>query len=233
RIAAAGLELVDVERHRLGGLRGGGEMRQQRVVVEREVRRGDHRPPRPAARRPGLGARRGLRRRLRAPGDGHRQRPFEEELRRPPPLRRGEQDPLARRPEREHAVQPGCGQEVEVGPEGLLVQSGALFAEWRDGCRERSAQPRGATLRSAGMHALRVEQEGGLLRITMAAPERRNAFGAELIAELTEAFGAVASDVRAVLLGGDGPSFTAGADVDWMRRSIELSYEENVADARR
>jgi len=39
--------------------------------------------------------------------------------------------------------------------------------------------------------------------------------------------------VRAVLLAGEGASFSAGADVDWMRSSIELSYEENVADARR
>jgi methylglutaconyl-CoA hydratase len=83
------------------------------------------------------------------------------------------------------------------------------------------------------MQALRVEQDGDLLRVTMARPERRNAFDAELIAELTEAFGTVGDDVRAVLLAGEGQSFSAGADVDWMRSSIELSYEENVADARR
>ena len=83
------------------------------------------------------------------------------------------------------------------------------------------------------MQALRVEQDGDLLRVTMARPERRNAFDAELIAELTEAFGAVGDEVRAVLLAGEGKSFSAGADVDWMRSSIELSYEENVADARR
>ena len=83
------------------------------------------------------------------------------------------------------------------------------------------------------MQALRVEQDGDLLRVTMARPERRNAFDAELIAELTEAFEAVGDDVRAVLLAGEGGSFSAGADVDWMRSSIELSYEENVADARR
>jgi len=83
------------------------------------------------------------------------------------------------------------------------------------------------------MQALRVEQDGDLLRVTMARPERRNAFDAELIAELTEAFETVGDDVRAVLLAGDGESFSAGADVDWMRNSIELSYEENVADARR
>ncbi|HSS79754.1 MAG TPA: enoyl-CoA hydratase-related protein [Gaiellaceae bacterium] len=83
------------------------------------------------------------------------------------------------------------------------------------------------------MQALRVAQDGDLLRVTMARAERRNAFDAELIAELTEAFEAVGDDVRAVLLAGDGESFSAGADVDWMRSSIELSYEENVADARR
>jgi methylglutaconyl-CoA hydratase len=83
------------------------------------------------------------------------------------------------------------------------------------------------------MQALRVEQDGDLLRVTMARPAHRNAFDAELIAELTEAFAAVGDDVRAVLLAGEGESFSAGADVDWMRSSIELSYEENVADARR
>ena len=83
------------------------------------------------------------------------------------------------------------------------------------------------------MQALRVEQDGDLLRVTMARPERRNAFDAELIRELTQTFGKIGDDVRAVLLAGEGRSFSAGADVDWMRSSIELSYEENVADARR
>jgi methylglutaconyl-CoA hydratase len=83
------------------------------------------------------------------------------------------------------------------------------------------------------MAALRVEQDGDLLRVTMARAERRNAFDAELIRDLTEAFGDIGDDVRAVLLAGEGKSFSAGADVDWMRSSIELSYEENVADARR
>ena len=82
------------------------------------------------------------------------------------------------------------------------------------------------------MAALRVERAGETLRVTMARPERRNAFDAELIQELTDAFSDV-GDVRAVVLAGEGKSFSAGADVDWMRASIELSYEENVADARR
>jgi methylglutaconyl-CoA hydratase len=40
-------------------------------------------------------------------------------------------------------------------------------------------------------------------------------------------------DVRAVVLAGDGPSFCAGADVEWQRSSIDLTYEENVEDYRR
>jgi methylglutaconyl-CoA hydratase len=82
------------------------------------------------------------------------------------------------------------------------------------------------------MAALRSQQAGDVLRITMARPEQRNAFDASLIQELTEAFSDV-GDVRAVVLAGEGQSFSAGADVDWMRASIELSYEKNVADARR
>jgi methylglutaconyl-CoA hydratase len=79
---------------------------------------------------------------------------------------------------------------------------------------------------------LRVERDGAVLRITLARPERRNAFDAELIAELTDAFADV-GDARAVVLAGDGPSFCAGADVEWQRSSIDLSYDENVEDAMR
>jgi enoyl-CoA hydratase/carnithine racemase len=82
------------------------------------------------------------------------------------------------------------------------------------------------------MSALRVERDGPLLRITLARPERRNAFDAALIAELTSAFADV-GDARVVVLAGEGESFCAGADVDWQRSSIDLSYEENVEDAMR
>jgi methylglutaconyl-CoA hydratase len=80
--------------------------------------------------------------------------------------------------------------------------------------------------------ALRVERDGELLRVTLARPQRMNAFDAALIGELAEAFADV-GDARAVLLSGEGPSFCAGADVEWQRASIELSYEENVEDALR
>jgi methylglutaconyl-CoA hydratase len=79
---------------------------------------------------------------------------------------------------------------------------------------------------------VRAERDGAVLRVTLARPERRNAFDARVIAELAEAFAAV-GDARVVVLGGDGPSFSAGADVDWMRASVGLTHEENLADAER
>jgi methylglutaconyl-CoA hydratase len=82
------------------------------------------------------------------------------------------------------------------------------------------------------MEALRIERDGPLLRVTIARPERRNAFDAALIGELTEAFADV-GDARAVVLAGDGQSFCAGADVDWQRSAIDLDYDENVEDALR
>src|SRR5436853_6369742 len=82
------------------------------------------------------------------------------------------------------------------------------------------------------MAALRIERDGPLLRITLARPERRNAFDAALIRVLTEAFAEI-GDARAVVLAGDGESFCAGADVDWQRSAIDLSYDENVEDALR
>jgi enoyl-CoA hydratase/carnithine racemase len=82
------------------------------------------------------------------------------------------------------------------------------------------------------MPGLRLDRDGPVLRITLAKPERRNAFDAELIRELYEAFSDV-GEARAVVLAGEGPSFCAGADVEWQRSSIELSYDENVEDALR
>jgi methylglutaconyl-CoA hydratase len=82
------------------------------------------------------------------------------------------------------------------------------------------------------MAGLRIERDGPALRITLAKPERRNAFDAELIRELHEAFSEV-GDARVVVLAGDGPSFCAGADVEWQRSAIDPSYEENVEDALR
>ena len=80
------------------------------------------------------------------------------------------------------------------------------------------------------MGALRIERDGDVLRVTLARPASRNAFDAALIAELSEAFVDVGT-ARAVVLSGDGASFCAGADVEWMRASVDLDREANVADA--
>jgi methylglutaconyl-CoA hydratase len=85
---------------------------------------------------------------------------------------------------------------------------------------------------------LRIERSGPkscIARVTLARPERHNAFDASLIAELRTAFAALASEpseqLRAVVLAGDGSSFCAGADVSWMRASLELDLEANEQDA--
>ena len=82
------------------------------------------------------------------------------------------------------------------------------------------------------MGGLRVERDGDVLRITLARPERRNAFDAQLIADLTAAFADV-GDAGVVVLAGEGETFCAGADIEWQRSAIDLSYEENVEDALR
>jgi methylglutaconyl-CoA hydratase len=73
----------------------------------------------------------------------------------------------------------------------------------------------------------------GLARVTLDRPEKHNAFTAETIRQLTQAFVALGGDgaVRAVLLAGNGPSFSAGADAGWMRAQAALSEAENLADA--
>lgn len=85
------------------------------------------------------------------------------------------------------------------------------------------------------MSGLRVERVGAVARVTLARPEVRNAFNAELIADLRAHFDALAGEppdaLRAVVLAGDGSVFCAGADVEWMRAAIGLSVEENERDA--
>jgi len=84
---------------------------------------------------------------------------------------------------------------------------------------------------------LKVQRDGAVARVTLARPEVRNAFNAELIAELRATFDALAAEppttLRAVVLAGEGKTFCAGADAEWQRAAISLSLEENEADARR
>ena len=86
--------------------------------------------------------------------------------------------------------------------------------------------------------SLRVERSGPgelVARVTLSRPEVHNAFDASLIAELRAAFAGLArepaTELRAVVLAGDGPSFCAGADLAWMRAAMSLDTEGNEQDA--
>ena len=86
-------------------------------------------------------------------------------------------------------------------------------------------------------NVLRVERSGTVARVTLARPEVRNAFNAELIGALRDAFERLNVEspetLRAVVLAGDGKAFCAGADIEWQRAAMALSMEENEADAGR
>jgi methylglutaconyl-CoA hydratase len=73
----------------------------------------------------------------------------------------------------------------------------------------------------------------GIARVTLARPDVRNAFNATVIAELHDAFSrlSAAPDVRAAVLAGQGKLFCGGADVNWMRESLDLSFDANAIDA--
>jgi methylglutaconyl-CoA hydratase len=70
--------------------------------------------------------------------------------------------------------------------------------------------------------------------IWMNRPDVHNAFDETLIAELTQAFAELDADpsVRVVVLAGRGKSFSAGADLNWMKRAAQNGVDENLRDAR-
>jgi len=83
--------------------------------------------------------------------------------------------------------------------------------------------------------ALRIERGGAVARVWLDRPEIRNALNAALIGELAAAFAALAADdgVRAIVVGGSGKAFCAGADLGAMRAASSFTWEENHADASR
>jgi len=78
-----------------------------------------------------------------------------------------------------------------------------------------------------------VSRDGPVCRVTLNRPEVHNAFNEQVIADLQSAFDALRDDsaVRVVVLAGQGRSFSAGADLDWMRRASTWTEQENRADA--
>lgn len=72
----------------------------------------------------------------------------------------------------------------------------------------------------------------GVVWLTLARPERKNAFDAVLIAGLVAALAAVDASARAVVLASDGDTFCAGADLLWMKSMVDYGMEQNVSDSR-
>lgn len=83
-----------------------------------------------------------------------------------------------------------------------------------------------------GLCKLVIDQRG-VARVTLNRPELHNAFNDELIKELISLFRSLEENekVRLVVLTGEGKSFCAGADLNWMKRMKDYSFEENLADS--
>jgi methylglutaconyl-CoA hydratase len=81
---------------------------------------------------------------------------------------------------------------------------------------------------------LKVEHHGSIARILLNRPEAHNAFNADLIQALTKTFSSLSkeSDLRVILLSGEGKNFCAGGDLNWMKDASKLSKTENEKDAK-
>ncbi len=76
--------------------------------------------------------------------------------------------------------------------------------------------------------------DNGVARLTLTRPEVHNAFNEQLIGEMTQALRGLDSDprVRVVILAAEGKSFSAGADLNWMKSMAGYSEQENLEDSR-
>lgn len=79
----------------------------------------------------------------------------------------------------------------------------------------------------------RLENDGPVARVTLDRPSVKNAFDDVLINEMTDALAVIARDdrVRVMVLTGAGDVFSAGADLNWMKKVSKYTFEENVQDA--
>lgn len=86
---------------------------------------------------------------------------------------------------------------------------------------------------SAAYTTLRLEKDGPVARLTLDRAAVRNAFDETMIAELTDVAEVLGGDdaVRVVVLTGAGEVFSAGADLNWMKKMAQYSFDENVKDA--
>src|SRR6185312_10347453 len=93
-------------------------------------------------------------------------------------------------------------------------------------------------LKRVAVHAMKMltveHDKRGIARVILARTARLNAFDEAMIAELTETFRSLSASakVRCVVLAAEGRCFCAGADIHWMRRQSDNTFERNLADSR-
>ena len=73
----------------------------------------------------------------------------------------------------------------------------------------------------------------GVLLLTLNREGVHNAFNAELICEISNAFETIDDDIRLVVITGAGKSFCSGADLNWMKSMKDYSEEENMEDSQK
>jgi methylglutaconyl-CoA hydratase len=84
------------------------------------------------------------------------------------------------------------------------------------------------------MSTIRIDREESVAHVVMNRPDKHNAFYPALIQELQSTFERLGQDdtVRVIVLAGEGRSFSAGADLDWMKGQGEAGFDENLRSAR-
>src|SRR5438477_449072 len=112
---------------------------------------------------------------------------------------------------------------------------GGCGSSWRPTARLPTSPRSGVGWRRSWSRRLGGSTSQVRWRVSLARPDVHNAFDATLIATLRTTFMALAREgptrLRVVVLAGDGPSFCAGADIDWMRAAMALDTEGNEQDA--
>src|SRR5262252_2429039 len=80
---------------------------------------------------------------------------------------------------------------------------------------------------------LKVDIHKNVAFVLLNRPDVHNAFNDDLVKQVTDSFAELGrrNEVRVVVLAGNGKSFCAGADLNWMKRMVQYTYEENLADA--
>src|SRR5438270_13975450 len=81
---------------------------------------------------------------------------------------------------------------------------------------------------------LKVDVQKPIASVILNRPDVHNAFNDELVKRVTDTFTELGTrdDVRVIVFGGSGKSFCAGADLNWMKRMVQYTREQNLEDAR-